>query len=84
MIGEVQPDLVLLDLKMPGVDGYEVIRRLKSEDATRPIPIIVITASSVHKERDKVRVLGMGAAQFITKPISIEALISEIKKSMAD
>jgi CheY-like chemotaxis protein len=79
-----RPDLVLLDLKMPGVDGYEVIRRLKSDGATRPIPVIVITASTVQKERDKVQVLGMGAAQYLTKPLSIEALIREIKKAIAE
>jgi CheY-like chemotaxis protein len=79
-----QPDLILLDLRMPGVDGYEVIRRLKSEEATRPIPVIVITASPVDKQRDKVRVLGMGAAQYITKPLSIEALIREIKRAIVE
>ena len=79
-----QPDLILLDLRMPGVDGYEVIRRLKSEEATRPIPVIVITASPVDKQRDKVRVLGMGAAQYITKPLSIESLIREIKRAIVD
>jgi PAS domain S-box-containing protein len=79
-----RPDLILLDLKMPGVDGYEVIRRIKGADDTRPIPIIVITASPVDKERDKVRVLGMGAAQYITKPLSIEVLIREIKRAIAE
>jgi DNA-binding response OmpR family regulator len=69
---------------MPGVDGYEVIRRIKGADDTRPIPIIVITASPVDKERDKVRVLGMGAAQYITKPLSIEVLIREIKRAIAE
>jgi DNA-binding response OmpR family regulator len=79
-----RPDLILLDLKMPGVDGYEVIRQIKGEEDTRPIPIIVITASPVDKERDKVRVLGMGAAQYITKPLSIEVLIREIKRAIAE
>jgi DNA-binding response OmpR family regulator len=78
-IGRRLPDLILLDLKMPRMDGYEVIRRLKANDATRPVPIIVITASPVDKERDKVRVLGMGATQYITKPLSIEALVREIR-----
>lgn len=78
-VTEIQPDLILLDLRMPGVDGYEVIRRLKSSDSTRPIPIIVATASPVDKEVDKVRVLGMGAAQYMTKPLSIETLVQEIR-----
>jgi DNA-binding response OmpR family regulator len=78
------PDLILLDIKMPGIDGYEVIRRLKAEESTRPIPIVVITASPVDKERDKVRVLGMGATQYITKPLSIEALVNEITAAIAE
>jgi CheY-like chemotaxis protein len=83
-IPECEPDLLLLDIKMPGIDGYEVIRRLKSQEATRSIPIIVITASPVDKDRDRVRVLGMGATQYITKPLSIESLVREIKKAVAE
>jgi two-component system OmpR family response regulator len=78
---ELIPDLMLLDLKMPGMDGYEVIRRLKGDDTTRGIPIIVITASPVDKERDKVRVLGMGATQYMAKPLSVETIVAEIKKA---
>ncbi len=83
-VAEHTPDLLLLDMKMPGVDGYEVIRRLKAMEATRGIPIVVITASPVDQERDKVRVLGMGADQYLAKPLSIESLIHEIKKAIAD
>ncbi|HSJ52616.1 MAG TPA: response regulator, partial [Anaerolineae bacterium] len=83
-VAESLPDLLLLDIKMPGVDGYEVIRRLKAAEATRGIPIVVITASPVDQERDKVQVLGMGADQYLTKPLSIENLIHEIKKAIAD
>ncbi len=82
LVPQIGPDLILLDIKMPNIDGYEVIRRLKRNEATRHIPIIVITASPVDKERDKVRVLGMGAAQYITKPLSIDSLIREIKSAI--
>ncbi len=81
---EVQPDLILLDIKMPGMAGYEVIRHLKGNEATQAIPIIVITASPVDKERDRVRVLGMGAAQYVTKPLSIELLVREIKMAIEE
>jgi PAS domain S-box-containing protein len=78
------PDLILLDIKMPDVDGYEVIRHLKSKEDTWAIPIIVITASPVDKERDRVKVLGMGANQYLTKPLSIQTLIGEIKNAVAE
>ena len=81
---ELQPDLILLDIRMPGIDGYEVIRRLKGEESTRSIPIIVITASPVDKERDRVRVLGMGAAQYVTKPLSVDMLVREIKAAIEE
>jgi CheY-like chemotaxis protein/two-component sensor histidine kinase len=84
LVPEYMPDLLLLDIKMPGVDGYEVIRRLKGTEATRGIPIVVITASPVDQERDKVQVLSMGADQYVSKPLSIEGLIQEIKKAIAD
>jgi PAS domain S-box-containing protein len=84
LVEEAHPDLILLDIKMPNMDGYEVIRQLKSEEATRSIPVIVITASPVDKERDKVRVLGMGATQYITKPLSIETLVWEIRSAIEE
>jgi CheY-like chemotaxis protein len=66
------------------MDGYEVIRQLKVDEATRPIPIVVITTSPVDKERDRVQVLGMEVNQYLTKPLSIEMLIREIKKAMVE
>jgi len=80
-ISESTPDLILLDLRMPVMDGYEVIRHLKSDETTMGIPIIVMTASPVDKERDKVRVLGMGVAQYMTKPLSVETIVAEIKRA---
>jgi len=83
-IAEHRPDLLLLDIKMPGVDGYEVIRKLKGAEATRGIPIVVITDSPVDEKRDKVQMLSMGADQYVTRPLSIENLIQEIKKAIGD
>jgi CheY-like chemotaxis protein len=76
-----EPDLILLDTQLPVVDGYEVIRQLKSDESTRSIPIIVLTESSVDKEQDSVQVLGMEINQYVTKPLSIEMLIREIQKA---
>jgi PAS domain S-box-containing protein len=81
---EVEPDLVLVDVAMPVMDGYEVVRRLKDDDKTRPIPVIVATDSPTDREREKVTVLGMDIAEYLTKPLSIEILIREIKKVIAE
>jgi GAF domain-containing protein/DNA-binding response OmpR family regulator/HAMP domain-containing protein/two-component sensor histidine kinase len=77
-VREEMPDLILLDLKMPDMDGYEVIRRLRQEQTTRNIPVIVITGSTVDKG-DRVKVLGMGIERMLTKPFSVETLVQEIK-----
>ncbi|MCL7452179.1 MAG: GAF domain-containing protein [Anaerolineae bacterium] len=87
VLGEVtrlRPDLILLDLKMPGMDGYDVIRQLKGSKDTQSIPIIVTTASPLDKERDKIRVLGMGATHYFTKPLSLSSLMAEIKKAISE
>lgn len=63
-----QPDLVLLDVVMPGMDGYEVCRRLKAHETTRDIPIIFVTAHS--DEEAETRGLNAGAVDFISKPIN--------------
>ena len=70
------PDLILLDLKMPKMDGFEVINRLKKDSKTDKIPIIVITSYDVPGTREKCYLLG--ANEFLTKPISEEKLIEEI------
>ncbi|MBF0203708.1 MAG: response regulator [Desulfamplus sp.] len=62
------PDLILLDIMMPGIDGYEVCRRLKADEKTKDIPIIFITALS--QVEDETKGLKLGAVDYITKPIS--------------
>ncbi|MGB9724477.1 MAG: GAF domain-containing protein, partial [Chloroflexia bacterium] len=78
----VLPDLIVLDLRMPKMDGREVITRLKLREETCEIPIIVITASSVDRETDRVQILGLGAEGFLTKPFPAEHLIREIEKAL--
>jgi PAS domain S-box-containing protein len=77
---EDSPDLILLDLKMPDMDGYEVIRHLRRDQATRNIPVIVITGISFDDDYDHVKILGMGVEHMLTKPFSIETLVEEIKR----
>jgi DNA-binding response OmpR family regulator len=77
---EDSPDLILLDLTMPDMDGYEVIRHLRQEHTTRNIPVIVITGATLEDDRDHINILGMGVERMLTKPFSVEALVQEIKR----
>ena len=65
-----RPDIILLDVMMPGIDGFETCRRLKAEDATREIPVIFMTALS--ETRDKVRGFELGGVDYVTKPLQHE------------
>ena len=71
------PDLILLDLMLPGVDGLEVCKELKSERKTASIPVIMLTAKS--QESDKIVGLELGADDYVTKPFSPRELIARIK-----
>lgn len=71
------PDLVILDLMLPGMDGLEVCKALKKENKTASIPIIMLTAKS--QESDKVIGLELGADDYVTKPFSPRELIARIK-----
>jgi two-component system cell cycle response regulator len=71
------PDIILLDLMMPGVDGFEVTRILKSSDQTRLIPIIHITALDSHE--DKAKAFKVGADKFLNKPINTKELMIRIR-----
>ena len=72
------PDLILLDLLLPGIDGLEVCRRLKRDPALQHIPIIMVTAKG--EEMDRVVGLELGADDYIVKPFSIRELILRIHK----
>lgn len=71
------PDLILLDLLLPGMDGLEVARRLKKEEATKQTPIIIVTAKG--EEADIVAGLEVGAEDYITKPFSRKVLIARVR-----
>ena len=73
-----QPKLVLLDIKMPKVDGIEVLRRLKVDATTRAIPIVVMTSSN--EERDVVESYRLGVNSYIVKPVQFEAFHDTVAK----
>ncbi|MBN1669161.1 MAG: response regulator [Anaerolineales bacterium] len=73
-----QPDMILLDLAMPEMDGWELAQTLKADITTRRIPIIAVSAHALPKDRD--RALASGCDGFIVKPFSIANLTAEIKR----
>ena len=76
-VADPQPDMVLLDVMMPGIDGYEVCRRLKADPATALIPVIFLTAKA--EIEDERRGLSLGAVDYITKPISPPIVMARIE-----
>lgn len=79
-----RPDLILLDLKMPRMDGRTTIRRLREKAETRDIPIIVLSANPISGEEDRVEMLGMGVKELLHKPVTVEQLVHEIEKYLGD
>ena len=75
------PDLILLDVMMPGMSGFEVCRYLKSENITKDIPIIFMTALT--ETNDKVRGFKLGAVDYITKPVEEEELLARVKNHLS-
>jgi PAS domain S-box-containing protein len=76
------PDLVLLDIRMPDIDGYEVLRRLKRHPNHRRIPVVVLTASGLGGEAEQ-RALALGAVRYLEKPIASEDLLAELERILS-
>ncbi len=82
LISQEPPDLILLDLMMPGMDGWEVYQQLKANETTRNIPVIVVTAKAQAIDR----VLGLHIAKvddYISKPFSPQELVDSVEKVLA-
>jgi CheY-like chemotaxis protein len=77
MIERERPDLIICDIQIPGIDGYEVARRVKSREELRPIPVVAITALAMVGDRD--RVLDAGFDGYIPKPIAPATFLSEVE-----
>lgn len=75
------PDLILLDVMMPGIDGFETCRRLKAQPATRDVPVLFMTALS--ETADKVKAFAAGGVDYITKPIEHEEAIARVRTHLA-
>ena len=79
--GDKGYDLILLDVMLPGLDGYEIARRLRGEPHNLDIPILMVTAKT--EDADKVRGLGLGADDYISKPFSPSELVARVRANIA-
>ena len=77
----LQPDVIVMDLNLPGIDGWEATRRLKNQPETKDIPIIVLTADP--KERSREKALAAGCDEFELKPIDFEGLVGKIQSLLS-
>jgi len=81
-IPEEQPDLILLDIMLPEMNGYQVCRELKSTPETETIPVVVVTAKS--QESDKFWAKETGADDYVTKPFEMEELLQKIQDNLQE
>ena len=79
-----KPGLILLDLRMPGMDGYEVLVRLKQDVVTCDIPIIAMSAHAADYRSERAKLLSLGAAEFLSKPFTVEQLVAELERVMRE
>lgn len=77
-----RPDLIIMDLSLPRIDGWEATRRLKADEATGAIPVIALTAHAMSTDKDKA--LAAGCDDFDTKPIDFTRLLQKIERACAD
>ena len=76
--GEALPEVVLLDLKLPKVDGLEVLRRIRADERTRLLPVVILTSS--REERDLISGYGLGANSYIRKPVDFGQFVEAVRQ----
>lgn len=72
------PDLILMDIQMPGMDGFEACTRLQGDESNRTIPVVAVTGNATNTDLEKI--MGHGFAGYLTKPYRISALVDTVKK----
>lgn len=79
---KITPTVILLDLSMPNMDGWQMLTRVRENARTRPLPVIALTAHAMTQDRD--RVFAHGFNGYITKPFMLETLLDEMKRWVAE
>ena len=77
---EISPDAIVLDVTMPGIDGYEVCRQLRDERDLREVPVVLLTAHAQHEDLEGSRALGIVA--YVTKPFDPEELVATVRRAL--
>jgi CheY-like chemotaxis protein len=80
MARDERPDLILLDIQLPGMDGYEVLRRLRAEPTSRSVPVIAVSANAMPSDVE--RGMAAGFADYLTKPIDMSRLIASVEAAL--
>jgi two-component system cell cycle response regulator DivK len=80
LAGKHSPDLVVMDIHLPGISGIEALARLRAEPTTRPIPVIAFTASVMPQDRSEILAAGFDA--FVSKPINLEVFLGAIRAAL--
>jgi DNA-binding response OmpR family regulator len=81
-VAETPPDLILLDISLPGISGFDVLEQLRNDPRHARLPIIMLTAHGREVEREKG--LALGADDYVTKPFSTQALVEKVKTLLAE
>ena len=82
MVDKERPDLIVMDIQLPGMDGLEVTKKLKEQPATADIPVIAVTSYAMKGDREKA--LAAGCAGYVTKPIDKDTFIKEVAAHMGN
>ena len=80
-VAKQRPDLILMDIQLPGIDGYEVTRRIKADPALRSIPIIAVTSYALSGEEQKAR--AAGCDEYVPKPYTPRQLLAKIRQYLS-
>lgn len=82
MLEDDAPDLILMDMQLPKIDGYEATRRIKADERLRDIPLVALTAHSMR--RDEQRAIDAGCDEFVTKPVDADGLLALVGRLLGE